>query len=264
MTMAWIGTGVAVGGALYSGISGKKAANKQAKQDKENARMTQEMANYNASISQGHARQAIANSQYTAEFAEMQTLADVYLLEYQQATLANQAIYEDQVAEQIAIDGGINSIRKRKNDLKQLSAIEAESAGSGALMSGSVIEAMAQSAMNLEIDTLEINKLANIETAEQARRATVHREESTLLGKKAKISRTFGDMQQAEILRQGKLQAKDYRDEATRLQKYGRIDAQNHMAAASQNKAAGTATLLSGVTSAASTLSSVDFSSLGK
>ena len=262
MSVAWVGVAVAgagVASSAYGAYQAGQAGEQSAEQAEENARLAKEMGNYNADISDGKARQAIENSLYDAQFAEMQTITDIFMLDHAQSVKQNQAVYEEEVATAIAQDGGINQIRKRKKDILDLATIEATSAGVGALKSGSVLAVMNQTAMNMEIDSLEIGRLANLESDIRRRNANTLKEEASLLGTKKELAQTYGEIQQESILREGQLLSKDYKDEATRLRKYGAIDASNYLASASQSRAqasiAQTQSFASGVNSIATGLS---------
>ena len=242
--------GLRTAGAIL-GISSSKKAEQQAK---ENARRAKEAAEYNAVTADGKARQAIENAKYDADFADLQTFYDVYIMNYNNQLLKNEAIYEANVAKQIDYDGGINAIRKRKNNILDIADAEAEALASGALLSGSVLEVLAESAMNLEMDALEINRMSKIESDQRLYRSRVKEAESGLLGAKTEIRQTYGDMQSSEILRQGRLQSRDFKREAERQRKYGDIQASNFQAQADQYGRQAIAQGIQGITQAASTI----------
>jgi hypothetical protein len=241
MALGTIIGAVGIGLDLFGSSKASSAAEAEARQAEENARLTQEMADYNASISDGKARQAVENAMYDASFAEMEMMADIWTMKYQAETVRNQAIYEEEMATLIVEDGAVNQIRKRKQDLKDIASIEAAAAGAGAVASGTVLEVMAETVKNMEIDALEIGRLSRIEANKRMQNAYAMRTEADLLERRADFRELFGEMQQEGIMREGELLSKDYKDESRRLRKYGRIDASNYMAAAKSTRATASA-----------------------
>ena len=244
-------TGATLGLNVGSTILGISSSNKAKKQAKENARRAKEASAYNAMTADGKARQALENARYDADFADLQTFYDVFIMEYEKEMLENKAVYEANVSKQIDYDGGINAIRKRKQNVLELADAEAEALASGALLSGSVLEALTESAMNLEIDALEINRMSKIESNDRLYRSRVKEAEAGLLGAKTAMRKTYGDMQSSEILRQGRLLSLDYKREAERLRKYGDIDSGNFQVQADQYGRQAIAQGIQGLSSAA-------------
>jgi len=230
MAVAIAGIAIAAAGVGMSAYESYKAG----KEQERIAKMTKDMANFNANVAEGQGRQAMENAEYDAMYAGMQTMYELYLMEYNMNQVRNEALYEANVAKQIDMDGGINAIRKRKNDLLQLSEAEAIAAGSGALVAGSVLEALVESAKNLEIDTLEINRLSKVESNERLYRSMTLESQAGLIGQQIKTAKRFGDMQVSEILKQGRLQQQDFNTEAKRLRAYGEIQANSQLGMASQ------------------------------
>lgn len=251
---------VGVGTQVYGAYQASEAGEENAKVAEENARLAEEMGEYNAGIAEGKARQAIDNAIYDAGFAELELMADLFVLDYQANVKKNQAKYEEDMATLIAEDGAINQVRKRKQDLKNLATIEVEAAAAGAVNSGTVLEVLSESVKNMEIDALEIGRLAGVEQNKRMQNAYSLNAEAELLQGRSEMREIFGDMQQESIKREGELLSQDYKDEAQRLKKYSKIDASNYLASASQYRAQGRAAAWSSVSNAASTAANTVFS----